>query len=637
MRHFVRFAMSLPEAAVLMKTECLCVNRIGYVPHEVIDNLNSDDDFNISRDQNFFAISLGGGCICWELAKRPVSYVMPTPTDDSQSPAVVSIVKLPDVPGQASLAACSRNGTLWYWDNITFAEEPTKTYKIPLAGGDTIMTIQHCDPVGFVICTAQLNFFRATWSHNSSLNIAPMVKQGGLLKNILSVYSRGNDSSVKRSNYPVCIVSGSHRDGRHTRTIYIVTQETIQVWSLHRNMAENFIADFEIQTLIQASLLRDIENAQGIVVRILDAVYYTGTSLLLLVGFSDGYSNFHYCSILIDFNSVSNSAKILEKVIFQYTTKGLERARFEISADHSLVYVQFNSCLIVLNFDKENQFEEYIFLRRELEDSILGCLMISAPYWRPNFEKSIAAAIICKKSGVLSLDVNSDYVHKYLMNSEKKNREANAYSALEQAVFFSHQNENPIRFNLEIFENEMNFAIQALSSDVLHSRAQYLHKAMGLRYQLEEKVHILSSIPEILQADLMTKLPSSVQLNLYSDLVLAASALALFNFHSVSSFNTDSVLISLDDIINQAVNQDSISSQELLKCFYLEKADSLPELLASILKTEKTLDVYHFKFASTICELNKVILVIFKCILHYEVEMLHFYTNETAVAIWTSI
>ncbi|ORX88494.1 hypothetical protein K493DRAFT_268240 [Basidiobolus meristosporus CBS 931.73] len=647
---------------VLLKSDKHAVSVLGVLPAEIAGLFSGEgcplECFYGSLDVNSgYAIVITlTDCYVWSYKQKssPTIYTfqMPKLNFSSQFLSTNEIIRnLPFVSivpvagsKEVGILACSPEGEFRYWESISYglaSSQKHRSMRIYLAEHERGTCLANCEPAGFVFGTSASNLYRISLTNSNgqpALSYSPLSRPLGVfarMGSLLGYNGGGESTSTDPSSEIVSVCAGASPEGRHSRDIYVLTNQHLQKWTISKAYPEKDITERDVLKDISAMLDSHpmFAQASDLVVDLLDVQYSREDGVIVLVSLTidqETVSMFGLFSFELDGTSnqfVLTSQKFLKhkNTLFAGVTS---KPRLALSNGGPAAFILLPECIVattILNAD----FEEIIPLRNASTDRIIGFGFDDTKLWSRERAASGNVLALCTQSGILDVSLDMEKIgemeehdvpvkKEVELSDEQKKQAHHVKSKLEQAVFFGSHEENPLLFNLSRDADlGLDKAAVKLSEEILQSKSKYIPAIMEVKMQLQERFNRLNNIIQFIrESNLLHKLSISARYKLCWNCEKMASALDLWYYQNtlLSRGQRQPHTLLLTKAIESCLRSLGAPSQEdatrTFFRFHTSEIGLLPQHISELLRRLKVEQSGERNLLTH--EANKIFLCIFK-------------------------
>ncbi|KAK9712420.1 hypothetical protein K7432_007175 [Basidiobolus ranarum] len=528
---------------VLLQSEKHAVSVLGALPTEIAGLFSAEgcplECFYGSLEVNsgYALVITLTDCYVWSYKQKssPTIYTFQMPKVNFSSQFLTTSEILENLPfvsiipttgsKEVGILASSPEGEFRYWETINYGLTNSQKYKsmrIYLAEQDRGTCLVNCEPAGFVFGTRFSQLYRISLSNASgqpALSYSPLSRPLGVfarMSSLLGYHGSDEPSSEGTNSEIVSICAGASSEGRHSRDIYVVTNQSLQKWTISKVFPEKFITERDILKDISLALdnLPAFNKASDLIVDLLDVEYSRENRVVVLSSISvdqETVSTFALFSFEHD-NASGNFLLTGQKFLKSKATlySGItSKPRLALSNGGPAAFVLLPDCIIATTL-LDTDFEETIPLRNSSIDRIVGFGLDRNKIWSRESISNSNILVLCTQSGILDISMNLEKISEKMeqevkveveSSDEQKKRTHQLKNKLEQAVFFGSHEENPLSFNLSReFITGLDKAALKLSDEILKSKSKYIPAIMEVKIQLQERLNRMNNILKFINA-----------------------------------------------------------------------------------------------------------------------------------------
>lgn len=191
------------------------------------------------------------------------------PCPRSQKAFLVSVVpSLNEDPYQSGLLLVTAEGTIRFWDNLSYDLNDFREQQLVLEGNDQVTNLLHVEPVGYIVGTSSSDLFKISLYGDDAMPQLEYyqikAQQGGLL-NSFSLFGEQKPRDLR-----LVSLCSAPIDGKMSRDILVLTNSSIERWIVSKNQSDRKVYGQPILDLIVQSVRRDSEVSFDPYVQLLD-------------------------------------------------------------------------------------------------------------------------------------------------------------------------------------------------------------------------------------------------------------------------------------------------------------------------------------------------------------------------------
>ncbi|KAJ1339826.1 hypothetical protein BSLG_005564 [Batrachochytrium salamandrivorans] len=413
------------------------------------------------------------------------------------------------------LVACTADGLVRYWGNISFGPESFRDIRIPLGSNDCVTFLINCEPVGFMLGTQNSSVFRISLFDSngaSHLSCTPMQHPSGMFNRVASLFGYGSQDSETTpiaDGKLVCLIPGKVVDGNTACELYVLTCQSLQKWVVSKSQPDRFVFEMDICTAIKSYFDSITPGGHGSLhVRIEDADYTRDDQIAILVGTSDNGDIFNYTVIVCrEINGVLNLNSLPPRQLnLSQSGRDAPTLSLALSNGGPFFFVSTEDHIVISTLEADVEFEENLPFT-QADTHILGLGVEKSRNLHQDSNTPISAVVVFygSNSSLVQISVSASAVHADAglafgeeMTDQLKERATQILcTKLEQAVFFgssSSERSNPIAFDLIQPGGDIDAATLHVSNSILNSSSPHIHTIIDTRAQLSSRFHRIDRI-----------------------------------------------------------------------------------------------------------------------------------------------
>ncbi|KAH6572882.1 hypothetical protein BASA60_006369 [Batrachochytrium salamandrivorans] len=627
----------------------------------------------VDQSSGYAAIAVPDRCFVWQYNKRNSSHIVqclqfPFAVDShNEQHALVSFVS-PSIGGAryTGLVACTADGLVRYWGNISFGPESFRDIRIPLGSNDCVTFLINCEPVGFMLGTQNSSVFRISLFDSngaSHLSCTPMQHPSGMFNRVASLFGYGSQDSETTpiaDGKLVCLIPGKVVDGNTACELYVLTCQSLQKWVVSKSQPDRFVFEMDICTAIKSYFDSITPGGHGSLhVRIEDADYTRDDQIAILVGTSDNGDIFNYTVIVCrEINGVLNLNSLPPRQLnLSQSGRDAPTLSLALSNGGPFFFVSTEDHIVISTLEADVEFEENLPFT-QADTHILGLGVEKSRNLHQDSNTPISAVVVFygSNSSLVQISVSASAVHADAglafgeeMTDQLKERATQILcTKLEQAVFFgssSSERSNPIAFDLIQPGGDIDAATLHVSNSILNSSSPHIHTIIDTRAQLSSRFHRIDRIISFISTHgLLDKVSLATRFKLSFNAEMISSGEGLWRLINLVRGSPESVsknrhLLILQDSIDRFMTG-QLSQEDPIKDFFEHVLERMGDFLVFVVERVQDIstgssdtDAYFQIF-----ELNRISMIILTTALEYRYDNLTRYglPAEAIVETWTA-
>ncbi|KAJ8331925.1 hypothetical protein O5D80_000220 [Batrachochytrium dendrobatidis] len=627
----------------------------------------------VDQTVGYAIIAVPDRCFVWQYTKKNATYIPPCmqfPMGDSaykDQHALVSFVT-PFSSGarQTGLLACTADGRVRFWENITFNPESFREIKIPIAPSDCVSFLINCDPVGFVIGTQNSVVFQVSLFDLNGLGrltCTPIQRSSGMFNRVTSLFGYGSQEievgPVANGNL-VCLIPGKVIDGRTGCELYVLTQDILQKWILSKTQADKLVMEVEIHSAIRNHLANTVSIGSHYPrICIEDADFTRNDQLAILVGYSISEPQCHYSVLVCQERSgiLNWDHSFYCNLKFSQDDKDAPPLSLALSNGGPFFFANTTDHVIISTLEPDVDFEELLPFT-QTHTHILGLGVDKPRIFQQDANAPVSAIAVFHGSSpnLVQITVSATAVraddtiemNEDIPNQVKERSTQILCAKLEQAVFFgsnSTDRSNPIAFDLVQPGGDIDAASLHVSRSILNSTSQHIHSIIDMRAQLSGRFHRIDHIISIISSHgLLHKISLATRFKLAFNVEKIAVAEQLWRLINQVRGDAEAVkrnksLLILEESIDKFMTS-QLSQEDPIKDFFEHKIEHMDEFL--VLTIQRVRDMHIGSGGKEaqleVFELNRIMMIAFSAALEYRQQNMTLYelSSECVVESWTA-
>ncbi|KAJ1341186.1 hypothetical protein BSLG_004191 [Batrachochytrium salamandrivorans] len=442
----------------------------------------------VDQSSGYAAIAVPDRCFVWQYNKRNSSHIVqclqfPFAVDShNEQHALVSFVS-PSIGGAryTGLVACTADGLVRYWGNISFGPESFRDIRIPLGSNDCVTFLINCEP-----------FVMHTYATPS-----------GMFNRVASLFGYGSQDSETTpiaDGKLVCLIPGKVVDGNTACELYVLTCQSLQKWVVSKSQPDRFVFEMDICTAIKSYFDSITPGGHGSL--------RADDQIAILVGTSDNGDIFNYTVIVCrEINGVLNLNSLPPRQLnLSQSGRDAPTLSLALSNGGPFFFVSTEDHIVISTLEADVEFEENLPFT-QADTHILGLGVEKSRNLHQDSNTPISAVVVFygSNSSLVQISVSASAVHADAglvfgeeMTDQLKERATQILcTKLEQAVFFgssSSERSNPIAFDLIQPGGDIDAATLHVSNSILNSSSPHIHTIIDTRAQLSSRFHRIDRI-----------------------------------------------------------------------------------------------------------------------------------------------
>jgi hypothetical protein len=236
----------------LLQTPELSIQLVDTQIQHLSQNYNAEQTVIIDPISGFAALNQKDQVILWSYKSPfPVS-TLPLPTSSNDSCCLSSIIHSSTI----GLIAVNADGLLRLWENISL---PLQFKQLDLELDGQIISILDCEQVGFLLTLDSGSIIRVTNPSRSKPLTSNYLTRNSITKNLFGLFGSRSNSLVSNDDEIVGVVAGAFEVGKFSRSVFVLTTETLQKWDLTFSCTENLLFVISLQKILAHGDILDFD------------------------------------------------------------------------------------------------------------------------------------------------------------------------------------------------------------------------------------------------------------------------------------------------------------------------------------------------------------------------------------------
>ncbi|OLL23434.1 Nucleoporin nup132 [Neolecta irregularis DAH-3] len=592
-----------PESGVMewTKNTHYCVSKLpGYPRFFEKMNLNSPISGSTDSTTGYSMVITLSSVFIWSyISNEPDPPAIEFPLPEQSSPPLANLVTPSAGADEPGLLIVMANGYVAYWESIGDAVAEVMMKKrgvegqISIPQTDICVGICNAEPAGFVVRTNVGKLFHLALrdpSGRPSINITHMGASS-----FWRYFSSTKEGIVALRAGKIC--------GRGERQVLVMTHNgSVDIWDISRT-GENKL---NLQLQLEVPVNQHLQNSdiQTGTLEFHDIAHVPDTNTIIFLFSSNGTN---YISTF-DYNDIHVTSLI------HLPANPTSPGRLHLPQPGKSVFVVYSNMILVLNDPGSYTFQDVIEFTCDIN------LLCSGQEDIMPKKRNPGVIVISKNDGVIRVETfQVDAQTGDLMKSK-----------IEQAVFYSFVEKNPIKFSRPVDGTEIQTLVVEVSKEIISSRSKYLPPLLpSLKDHLALRSKSLVRLATYLQH---TSLPQETRHILLHDLEKIEAARKLWD--AWNDFRDDNEDI-LANVVKTIVS-DQVSG-DILRLFFTSFVDKIAKIVWKTNKLAVDKSLGEHDILGKICEANEIILKILRTAYKVRDERRNLYqiTEESRVEPWT--
>lgn len=633
----------------LTKNSKYCVLKLPATP-VVLKNAEEEDYLTGSTDQHtYFSLILSkNGAYVWNYTSSdqlPQCYYFPVSSDSTSDLLGTLVSPIAGVKEPGLVTIVPETGIITYWESVGGAianellqKKKSIIHQIKLHGSEKIERFESVEPAGIIAATSVGRFILVTYRDSTgkpTLHSETMRGSGGgflaTLKGAVSLSSsRRNVVSIKPGK-------AIGRDERHA--IVITSSGNLMIWDCFRTGQAHILLEENLRDVL-LNTFSSLYPHSNATFTVHDVEYHTELEYIyILASFVNNPETSEIYYLLFTVSTEQNFTQIISTHRFRtFTSVSTCRPRLLLPKPSKTLFVLFSQAVILIDpvqdnlheLENVNRWEDIVTFLSGVE--AFGFGKEDLVEHNKKIVRYPGIIALTKEAGILRIERYTDTDDKQLSSEQQQQQTIDENSLLsddlgldlaktriEQAIFYSHRNQdiNPVNFEIrkELHFNQdvLDDAFSQVSSEIVGSTSPYLPPLLpSLGDHLELRWEALNHMGDYLQQNFPNELSISCRLSLLWDLEKLYAAKSLWSEYNKKLSTFQSISAATDKNHNSNVLSEIISETSNLKKgdkvrnWFNRDVKNIVNLLFQAAKYSKTVQTNDL---STLREINGIILV----------------------------